>query len=553
MLSRIALTCALTLATFHLDGQANWLCVNVEPLTNCDSIPMDTSLTLQRALQDLESVYHKEGYLTCSIDSIAGEHPTQVFLSPGPQFSWGQVRLLTEDGESRRLSTRGWVTEASIDRYLTDELSRYENSGYPFARVIPVSLSSEDSQLSITVTIENGPLVLFDSIAVKSDDLINTNYLQTHLGIKSGNPYDESLVRRIESRISEVPFLEETKPAEVQFREDGADLYIYVRRKRANTFNGLLGVQQNDNDDKITITGELDLNLQNILNQGEQLSLNWRRIQSATQQLEVSALYPYLLGSRLGIGGDLEMFRRDSTISTLELQGALYYRFHTHTYVKAFAKREATGSALTNSQLALANTRTILYGLSGRLERLDYRFNPRKGILADLTAAAGRKNFEERGTDDTNISSTTDQWEFGGEISGFIPLFQRFTFKLGAKGASKQSDRIYTNEMYRFGGMKTMRGMDESGLQVSSWLVATTELRFLLEKNSNVHLFFDQGWWESQSTRNFATDTPIGFGAGVSFETKSGIFALTYAMGRQYNNPVLLRNAKIHFGFTSFF
>jgi len=49
------------------------------------------------------------------------------------------------------------------------------------------------------------------------------------------------------------------------------------------------------------------------------------------------------------------------------------------------------------------------------------------------------------------------------------------------------------------------------------------------------------------------TDTPIGFGAGTSFETKAGIFSLTYALGRQFNNPVELRGGKIHFGFTSLF
>jgi hypothetical protein len=49
------------------------------------------------------------------------------------------------------------------------------------------------------------------------------------------------------------------------------------------------------------------------------------------------------------------------------------------------------------------------------------------------------------------------------------------------------------------------------------------------------------------------TDTPLGFGVGTSFETKAGIFALTYALGQQFDNPIELRAGKIHFGFTSLF
>ncbi len=40
---------------------------------------------------------------------------------------------------------------------------------------------------------------------------------------------------------------------------------------------------------------------------------------------------------------------------------------------------------------------------------------------------------------------------------------------------------------------------------------------------------------------------------GARFQEFGGIFSLTYALGRQFNNPVELRGGKIHFGFTSLF
>ena len=48
-------------------------------------------------------------------------------------------------------------------------------------------------------------------------------------------------------------------------------------------------------------------------------------------------------------------------------------------------------------------------------------------------------------------------------------------------------------------------------------------------------------------------DRPFGVGAGISFDTRAGIFSLNYAIGKQFNNPIDFKTAKIHFGFVSVF
>nr|MBP6574182.1 hypothetical protein [Flavobacteriales bacterium] len=65
--------------------------------------------------------------------------------------------------------------------------------------------------------------------------------------------------------------------------------------------------------------------------------------------------------------------------------------------------------------------------------------------------------------------------------------------------------------------------------------------------------FVDMGWWEDQSKDELISDDPVGFGVGASFETKAGIFGLTYALGQQFSNPIDLREGKIHFGFSTLF
>jgi hypothetical protein len=48
-------------------------------------------------------------------------------------------------------------------------------------------------------------------------------------------------------------------------------------------------------------------------------------------------------------------------------------------------------------------------------------------------------------------------------------------------------------------------------------------------------------------------DIPYSFGAGISFQTKAGIFSMNYALGSEQGNPIQFRGAKIHFGFINYF
>ena len=84
-------------------------------------------------------------------------------------------------------------------------------------------------------------------------------------------------------------------------------------------------------------------------------------------------------------------------------------------------------------------------------------------------------------------------------------------------------------------------------------VVGIQKSKFLFEENSAFYVFADQSWYEKKGVSSFLTDTPLGFGAGVNFETKAGIFTFNYALGQQFENPLLVRNAKVSFGFRNIF
>jgi hypothetical protein len=79
------------------------------------------------------------------------------------------------------------------------------------------------------------------------------------------------------------------------------------------------------------------------------------------------------------------------------------------------------------------------------------------------------------------------------------------------------------------------------------------EYRYLIEENSFLFLFGNAAYYENKVTNRNISDLPYGFGAGLSFQTKPGIFSISYALGSQFGKQVEFRTAKVHFGITSLF
>src|SRR5262249_32670923 len=135
----------------------------------------------------------------------------------------------------------------------------------------------------------------------------------------------------------------------------------------------------------------------------------------------------------------------------------------------------------------------------------------------------------------------------------FVPIARQSTVTAGFKGAYQYSPVIFRNELFRIGGLKTVRGYDEESIFASLYVIGNIEYRFLLEQNSYLLAFVNRAYFRDE-TRNAGVGHGdlLGLGGGITFETRLGIFSFIYALGRE-NNQVQVRNGKIHFGLISTF
>ena len=314
---------------------------------------------------------------------------------------------------------------------------------------------------------------------------------------------------------------------------------------------------------KLNITGEANISLRNSFNQGEVLDLKWRQPRARTQDLKIKASYPFLFTTPFGVEGKLNIYKQDTTFLELEQKLGLQYFLRGGNYLQVyFEGRES--NLLSTSQFANATTlpsfadvSVTSYGLGYLSEKLDYRFNPTRGYSIELSGTVGRKKIERNRKLNPELYDSldlrSDLYKMQLIADYYIPLGRLHVLDVGVDGAILIADDIFENELFRFGGLRTLRGFDELSIRATHYGIWKLEYRYLLEQNSFMFLFVNGAYYRNESRTQSIEDTPIGFGAGINFETRLGIFSFNYALGREFSNPFIFRTAKLHFGIVNYF
>jgi outer membrane protein assembly factor BamA len=537
-----------------------------KPQETADS--MGTYLVLKELMQDLRG----EGYLAASVDSVVFDSLyVSAYVYTGPRFEWGNLSLDSIDQKVLRkagIRARSFSGKPLKFKKLASAqekiLQVHENNGYPFASTYISQMQMEGPVISGNLHVEdNGPF-LIDTFHIKGEARISPVYLEKLTAVETGDVYREDRIRNISNRIRETLFLEEIRPYELEYFEGKVDVYTYLKKARANQFNGIVGIlPNNEQTGKLLVTGDLHLSLVNSFGKGEQFYIAWRSLQPLSQELDLSISWPYLFGSSIGIGVDFALLKQDTSFFSvnpvLDLRFFLGGTNYFHAFFDYFNSSLISTWGLENTVVLppYADVTSSLYGLGIQFNNLDYYFNPLQGWDIRSRLGIGSKKIHRNPALPEevyeSVMETSTQLKGTADIRFFQSLGGRFTFHVASRSGYIRNDDLFANELFRLGGIKTLRGVDENSIFASFYSLGTIETRFLFERNSSVFLFVDGGYYEQSLADEFVADFPLGFGAGINMQTRAGIFSLNYALGKQFDNPINIGNAKIHIGYINRF
>ena len=554
------------------------------------TFPIPDSAAAPAFCARLLQFFREKSFLAASFDSRDGSPPR--WLTLGPAMRWVRIRP-APGADIRWLAAAGFrekdfsarpLDHAALLRAQEKLLETAENAGYPFAAIWLDSIEpGADGGVSATLQLAHNQYFAFGKIKLRGDLRLPRGYLPHYLGLREDSPYSRAKILRVPARLRDLPFVEMTANPSVTFAGSEAVPNLFLKRKKAGRFDFIIGLlpRTNATDGQVLLTGNLNAQFQNALGWGEKFSAELERLRPETQKLDVQISVPYLAGLPFGAEGRLGIFRRDSTWVDAMSDAGVQYFFEGTDRVKFFWENKSTflqkvdTAAIRETRRLPANLdfRTNSFGLETVLSRLDYRFNPRQGWTFAGLATAGfstvrRNNIIENiaDADDPNFSFSTlydslavraARFRLEGRAEIYLPVFERSTVKIAARGGALLSPArpVFANEQYRLGGNKLMRGFDEESLFATRFVVATLEYRLLIGQNSWLAAFADGGYLENLTDRTRAFLRPLGLGAGMTFETRAGIFGISMAVGsRQIGQEAVdFRAAKFHLGYVSLF
>jgi outer membrane protein assembly factor BamA len=581
--------CLLAFSTAAAQYQLRVVPVDQDSSIFTGRVRLQTNFKSQAAcvdyVKELPAELQGRGYPVASIDSIHYDSTfATMLLFLGQNF---QLAYINTEGVNRKLlSQSGWSQQNLEEHPIRIEqfhvmrekmLDYLENNGYPFARVQLDSITFKQEKLFARLRLDLGPLYRIDSIRVYGRARISNTFLQGYLDIKNGSLYQEAKLQNISKRILELPFMEQEQSWTVTMLGTGSILNLYLQPKKSSQVNVLLGLLPSNEqtlNNKLLVTGEANVNLRNALGNGEYIGLNWQNIQVKSPRLNLSFQQPYMFGTPFGISTTFDLFKKDSSFLNLSFLLGVQYGLTSEQSGRVYIETRKTNLLNIDTLLVKAIKRlpnemdvsSVNLGIEYEINKTNYRLNPKSGSELRLTMSAGTRTVHKNNVilklSDPSFSYsslydsvTGNSYQFRVRMSAahYFQLGRQSTFKTALNGGLFQSPSIFRNELFQIGGYKLLRGFDEESIYASRYLAATFEYRYLLGLNSFLFTFVDAGWAANTSSSIRTSNGFLGAGLGLAFETKAGIFNISYAAGKRNDTNFNLRQSKIHLGYVSYF
>jgi len=586
------------LTCINSTGQNNYLLqvrsIDMDSATIISELGLKTAFTTRNDcvsyINQLPRYLQAMGYVTASLDSINYDSSfARIVIYAGYRYQWAHLdasqidlSILQAIGWRDKIFTDKSMDFSQVKQWQEKILSYMENSGHPFAKIYLDSLRLENEKVSALFKLEKGPSYKIDSIRVFGDVKITNEFLQRYLDIPDGSLFNKEKLLRVSRRMRELTYVEEEYPSKLTWLATGSTLDMYLKPKKSSQVNVLVGFLPNNNQlssKKILITGEANLNLKNALGAGETIGLNWQQLQVKSPRLNIIYQHPYFFNTPVGLDFAFGMFRKDSTFLNVNFQLGAQYILNINQSGKLFIQRTQTIVNGINNNFVVqyyrlpdeADVSSTNVGVDYEYNNTNYRLNPTKGNEFRIITSVGTKKIKKNneiiemkdpgnpsfdfGSLYDTIKLKTYQLRIRVSSAKYFPIGRqnRSTIKMGINGSLFQSGNVFRNELFQIGGYKLLRGFDEESQYLSQFVIGTAEYRYLVGQNSFFYGFTDGGWGRNNSQNADVNYTYLGTGLGLAFETKLGIFNLTWAVGKRSDLEFNLRQSKIHFGFVNYF
>ncbi len=441
------------------------------------------------------------------------------------------------------------LREEILERDIERALKNYEEIGFPLAKVSIEKIVPHDSaSLDIYLRISEGNRPRLTSVKVTGNSITDSSIIEREFFTNEKPYFDPNAVEAARNRIMHLGIFSDVGHAEIFIINDSSvGASINVSEAHSTYIDGILGYNPPVTPaESGFLSGFVSLGFTNIAGTARNATLDFKRETRSAQELSASYGEPWLFG--FPVNAQISFLQRDEdsiytrTNVTIEPTLVLSNGFSLSTNF-------AYDRIVPGAAEIVYDSRAYTIGVQGRLDTRDNLAAPRSGFLISLGASYGAKSVAGAAAFDSLAARSlkVQTLIFDGAFA-MKTFSERLIFvpSVSAKMTDISNGELDESDLFRIGGLRTLRGYLESQFLVSRFVILHADERLMTGRTSYLGLFIDYGYLWRPATTTFAGETiyPLGYGISFQFDTQLGLLSAGIGLAKGET----IDRAKLHFG-----
>ncbi len=448
--------------------------------------------------------------------------------------------------------------KTEIEQSIENLLVQFENSGYPFAKIIINSVAvyndsvDRNNYADVYLKIVSGDESKINKVEIRGNTSTKDYVILRELRLETGMSYSQKRIEEFPQRLNRLRFFDPVAVPQfyINSKNEGV-LLVEVKEKNTNNFDGIIGyIPPNKNENSGYITGIVTISLRNLFGTGRAIALKWNKYNRNSQELDLRYLEPWFLSFPLNINLGLYQKVQDSTYVQRKLEGAIeYLATESISASVTVAAESVVPTVRIFPVFTVYNSSYITTGLNLKIDTRDDPYAPTEGILFINSYALSKKTINGPAEYLTStLNTSVNLQRFSVSFAFFYELFAHQVLAIAVNGRELRGPTFENSDLYRLGGTNSLRGYREEQFLGSRIFWSNLEYRALFTRRSYGFVFFDTGYYlrpaETEKNIPKTEDFLYGFGLGLNLETGLGVLRVSYALGKGDT----FSDGKIHFG-----
>jgi len=434
------------------------------------------------------------------------------------------------------------------ENFLNQKIIDAEKRGFALSKAKLENIRTKNSIIYADLSFKSEKKRTVNSIILNQENSNKKSYFpKAHLKQLNkkylNRTFNQETVKELYNDINSYEFVTQTKYPQILFTSDSTKIYTYIEKRKANAFDGYIGFS-NDENKKITLNGYLDIALLNTLHAGEQFSLYWKSDGNQQKTFNTKIEIPYIFQSSLGLKAQLNIFKQDSTFQNTKTSIDLGYLINYNTKIY-FGYQSTESSDIQNTN----NTTISDYKNSYFTSTFEYKKGDTENNLFPKKASINFiMGYGKRNTNgDPETVDSSSQFYTNSNLSYNFKIDKRNFIYINPQIFYLKSKNYITNELFRFGGINSIRGFAENSLQANFTSMLLTEYRYLVSDNLYINSIIDYAIYQdlTRTLNPKKINNLTGIGIGATIQTSSGLLRINLTNGAENIKEIQLFNTMV--------